>query len=133
MVIERSPGEDSVTGTLTKVRGDSEFMMFGALFTFEHRDGTHNLDSAKFFSRIVDAPAELENMRIESVILRIADASPGMKQSDLVNKVRDTMAAAPNGKPPSINKVRGLIDNLVEDGDLIAKVGEKNAKHYYIA
>lgn len=131
LLIERSPGEDAVTGMLTKVRGYSEHVHFGALFTYDHRDDTHDLSSAKFFCRVVDSEAELENMIIESVILREIQKSPGLNKGDLVKKVQSSMAAEAGGKAPNTNKVRGLIEHLEEDQELTTQKGERNAILYY--
>ena len=134
LLVERTPGEDKVAVLLTKVRGYVEHQLFGAMFTYQHREGTHDLESARFFSQAVDSAAVLENMYTETIIMRVLGEYDELNQTQLVTKVRDTIAAAtPRRKVPGANTVRGLIDQLAKDGDIAVRVGDKNAKYYAAA
>lgn len=130
-LVERKTGEDAITIIPTKVRGYCPHPAFGAYFTYQHREGTHDLLWAKFYSRTSADNAELENITIESVILRLLDREGPFNQKDLVNRVRDFMASRPGGKAPGINKIRGLLKELVDDGSIIGKLSSESSEVLY--
>lgn len=113
LLIERKEGEDDITMIPTKVRGYQPFPAIGAMFTYQHRANTYDLESARFFGV---APATTENKQNAEIVDTIFDTlgQRTMGQKDMVDEVRDTMAARPGGKAPGINKVRGLLKKLAE-------------------
>lgn len=130
LLVERIPGEDRITLIPTKVRGYLPYAAFGAHFTYKHKAGTLDLESARFYSRSVETKDDLENLTIEAVIRRVLDDEGPMNQKDLVDAVRDFMAAQPGGKAPGINKIRGLLKQMVDDGEVEEIDQGKNAKLY---
>lgn len=119
LMIERKEGEDKIAIVPTKVRGYREHDIIGANFTYEHKEGTKELVTARFFANEVMTVEEREIMSIESSIKSVLRQHGQMTQSELVTGVRDTMAAEPGGKAPGINKLRGTIKRLAEEGQLI--------------
>lgn len=115
LLIERKEGEDAVAVIPTKVRGFKEYNIFGAHFTYEHREGTKDLATARFYSLAVVSKEEREIEAIEETIKSILRGGRNIGQSELVNGVRDTLAAIPGGAAPGINKIRGILKAMVEE------------------
>jgi len=133
LLVERKPGEDSIAIVPTKVRGYQAFDVFGAYFTYEHRANTHDLETARFYSQKMETKEERELTAIrERIINEIKTNGDQMKQSELVQAVRDAMAAQPNGRAPGINKVRGTLKNMVSDGILVQTGNQRNGFQYQL-
>lgn len=133
IVVERKTGEDAVSIIPTKVRGYCPHAVFGAHFTYQHREGSHDLETARFYSRNVATGDDAENLAVEAVITRILRDEGPMNQKALVDRVRDFMAAKPGGKAPAINKVRGLLKELVDDGWIDTTEGDRTEILYAYA
>lgn len=121
LVVERKEGEDSVAIIPTKVRGYREHDIIGAQFVFSHIEGTKDLATARFYSTEVVQKETKRIMSVETVIRMILYREGSMVQKHLVDAVRDKMAAEPGGTAPGVNMVRGIITNMVNDGDLVAQ------------
>lgn len=128
--VDRKDGEDSVAISATKVRGYQAFTVFGAYFTYEHREGTHDLHSARFFAEAVETPEEQEIVRIKDAIRYELRQNGQMNQGDIVNAVRDSLAALPGGKAPGINKIRGIIKTMADAKELRESSGERKERVY---
>jgi len=127
LLVERPENKDDITITPTKIRGYGQFSELGAMFTYEHRPGTYDLQSAKFWG-ISPSTAERKDLDIiADVIHEILLAGP-MQTELLITAVRDDMASQPGGKAPGINRVRGLIKRLCDAGELrqSSASGKKN-------
>ena len=130
ILIERKGRDDSITITATKVRDYQKHEYFGALWTYEHfADVEGMLRTGRFYSKAVASGDEAINMAIMQVIKNELRGRGWMSGPDIVNLVRDTMAAKPGGKAPGINKVRGLLREMAENGQLIFR-GNARSKEY---
>lgn len=118
LLVERNGREDSVSVVATKVRDYQEFDTLGALWTFEHRPETKQLYAGRFFCKSVPTTDDMLNLSIKAHIKNFMRGGGAMDWHTIVDGVRDIMAAKPGGKAPGINKVRGLLKELVTDGDI---------------
>lgn len=124
LLVERRDGEDDITVYPTKVRGYRAFEFFGATFTYQHKEGTRDLQSVRFFSKQILTKAEREENELKAAILTEIMAKPGIEQKALVDAVRDSVAALTGKNPPGINKVRGTVTKMAAEG-AIRSQGEK--------
>lgn len=128
LLVERNGREDGIVVTPTKVRRYQDFENFGALWTFQHATGTKQLWSGRFFARQVETGEEAANNVIKREIREHLNARQ-MTQKDIVDSVRDSLAALPGGSAPGINKVRGLLTQLIEDGIVLELKIDKHKEY----
>jgi hypothetical protein len=128
LLVERKEGEDSIAIIPTKVRDFLAHSIIGAHFTYEHAPESRDLWQARFFSTATLNKEETAIAELRAVILDICKQQPGIAQKPLVDEVRDTIAASGNSAP-GVNKVRGTIKNMVDDGRL--RVTGKAGSHAY--
>lgn len=127
LLIERKGRDDSITVTATKVRDYQKQEYFGALWTYEHfQEYEGMLRTGRFWSKAVATGDEAINFAIMQVIKNELKGRGWMSGPDIVNLVRDRMAAKPGGKAPGINKVRGLLREMAENGQLMTSGKAKN-------
>lgn len=119
LLIERKEGEDAVAVIPTKVRGFKEYNIFGAHFTYDHRPGTKDLATARFYSLQVSSKEEREVEAIQGSI-KATLRGHSMSPSELVNSVRDALAAIPGGTAPGVNKIRGIAKAMADAKEIIA-------------
>lgn len=129
LLVERKEGDDAVTVIPTKVRGYREHDAFGALFTFEHQPGTKELAQARFYAERSLSAEQAATLKIANTITNVLIAHGAMSQKDLVSEVRDEIAGQPGGSAPAINKVRGIIKQMVKDGE-IEESGNRSERVY---
>lgn len=134
LIVERKENEDSIAVIPTKVRGYKIVDIIGAHFTYSHKEGTYDLESARFFSVATESAQDREARLIKNKIREVIDAAKkALKQNEIVDAVRDHMAA--QGMPvPGINKARGVLKMMVEDGEITEFSDEKtpsNRALYY--
>lgn len=134
LIVERKNGDDTITIIPTKVRDYKVVDLFGAKFTYQHKEGTRELETARFFAVSMETEAEREIRSIvDSAQRQIEDAGKALNQKDLTDAIRDHLAAT-QGKAPAINRVRGVLTAAVKDGRLRGFVGKKgaanNAQYY---
>lgn len=134
LLIERKENEDSVAVIPTKVRGYKSIDILGAFFTYTHVEGTKDLATARFFSIATETEAEKELRGIKDAIrAAIKESKKPMIQKGIVDATRDKIAAQ-NGSAPGINRVRGVLKMMVDDGELREFSDEKgpsNRAQYY--
>lgn len=121
LLIERKEGEDKIAVIPTKVRGYRQFDILGAMFTYQHKDDTTDLATARFWAEEALDPEEREMVSIQANVKSLLRTHGPMAQGDLVTEVRDILAAMPGGKAPGVNKARGIIKRMADDGVLFAK------------
>lgn len=129
LLVDRKTGDDSINIIPTKVRGYSQFDVIGALFTYEHKPGTKELQSARFWSKSVETSEQIINLAIKANIRQALKKLGLASGKEIVDDVRDYMAAQPGGKAPPVNKARGLLREMVEDGDVEATGGRKDRQY----
>lgn len=121
----------------TKVRGASIASAFGAEFTYTHKRGTKDLESARFWGFPIISQKDMENQEIAGaammVIERAKSQGEKLKQGDLVQRTADYMAANRDGKKPGRDRVRGVLDGMVTAGQLRTEKGRDNAVFYATA
>ena len=117
LLVDRKDGTDSIAIIPTKVRGPS-IDLFSAMFTYTHREGTSDLEQARFFSNAPESPEQKQENGIrDTVIFEIELAQRELReigQAELVQRVQDKLAV--NSRPPGKNRVRGIINEMVSDG-----------------
>lgn len=116
LIVERKNNEDAVAIIPTKVRGYKIIDILGAHFAYSHREGTYDLEEARFFSVATENEQDREKRAIiEAAQREIRERKSAVKQGELVNAVRDYLAATA-GKTPGVNKIRGVLKEAVQDG-----------------
>lgn len=130
--VERKPGTDSIAIIPTKVRDFLSFDILGAQFTYDHFEGTRDLERARFFSTVTQTPEETAEQALRAAILEEVKIAPGITTRDLVANVRDTLAADRNAKNVGVNTARGTIKKMVDDG-VLKCTGTSQAYRYYNA
>lgn len=117
LLVERKEGSDSVAVIPTKVRGFKEYDAIGARFAYEHKPGTKDLALARFFADAVMSVEEAVNLKIANTIKNVLIAG-ALNSKELVEEVRVAIAKEPGGKAPPIHKIRGIIKDLAEQGEI---------------
>ena len=84
--------------------------------------------AGRFYGRAAYTGEEAVNVAIK-VLIKQELRMKSYSGKDLVERVRDSMAAKPGGKAPGINKVRGLIREMVDNGELLEEGSTKDKKY----
>ncbi|MBK8772607.1 MAG: AAA family ATPase [Rhizobiales bacterium] len=130
LCVERNNREDAVIITATKVRDYQEFDTFGAIWTYQHVDGTKMLHTGRFWSRAVATSEESVNIAIMAHIKNeMRSVGNWMPAKDITDLVCERMAAKPGGKAPSIRKVKGLLREMAESGQIFKRGGTSNLEY----
>jgi hypothetical protein len=129
LLIERKGREDAILAVPTKTRDFHRFDFFGALWTFEHYADDDRLRTGRFWARSVATGEEAVNMAIMQVIKNEMRGHGWMGGPEIINLTRDTMAARPGGKPAGINKVRGLLRQMADDGQILTQGKARNVEY----
>lgn len=121
LALQVTRDDDMLSLEASKVRLN-EVDPFGALWTFEHKAGTHDLAAARFFR--ARATATDPNAAIRVAIIDALQAGP-LNQTQLIAEVK---AQEPKA---SRDRVLRVIDSLVSRGLVAEQAGlMKNAKLY---
>lgn len=117
----------------TKVRGASIASAFGAEFTYTHKRGTKDLESARFWGLPIVSRKDTENQAIAEAIktvLKRARDTEHMNQGDLIKDVAAYMEAILDGKKPGRDRIRGVLTEMEFAGQVATEVGDRGAKLY---
>lgn len=131
LLVAREKQEDQhVTIQPTKVRDAGLEKAFCAEFTYSHKVGLRELESAKFWGKAIMSANEAENLEIavaaKIVLQREKDE---MKQGDLVADTKAYMAEG--GKKTTDTKITGVIKSMAAGGFLLTRKGDaKNSTLY---
>ena len=68
LLVDRKLNDDSVNIIPTKVRGFRQFDIIGAIFTYDHKPGTKEMQAARFWSKSVETSEEVVNLAIKANI-----------------------------------------------------------------
>jgi len=122
LLVERKEGQDDIVIIPTKVRGYKQFDEIGGMFSYTHKDGTYDLESARFW-QVEARSKERKDLDIisDTIFDILRSAGPTLTET-LITGVRDDMASQPGGKAPGVNRVRGLIKRMVDHGELAQSV-----------
>jgi len=119
--IEREEHADTVQLKATKARG-ADVLPFGAVFTYEWREGTTELAKVKFFGLPVEDLAS--DQAIRRAILETVKATPKANKGDLAGAVKEWLPDV------GINRIRSAVDYLASEGKLTVAKGERGAYQY---
>lgn len=135
LLVNREKQDSRLTITPTKVRGASIASSFGAEFTYTHKPGTHDLATAKFFGVAIATAKEIENQEIANavtiVLNRLYNKGEPVDQKRLVEVTQSYIETDTEIKKPGRDKVRGIIEMMVDDGRIKTDRGDKNSLLYY--
>ncbi len=135
LLIEREEQAASVTIKATKVRG-ADIFPFGAMFTYEHKEGTDELARARFFGIEIEdltSDAAIRRVIVEALKASTSDRETpgvtfehqlyheGIKKGDLAGMVKEILPDV------GINRIRSTIDWMALDGKLAVQSGEGKA------
>ena len=133
LCVNREEGEDKVTLSPTKVRGAVISRTVTAEFTYQHKQGSRDLDVARFWGVETVSKSEKATGKVEAAILIVLRrAGKPIMQADLV-EATSAYIAANNMKKAGRDKIIGIIDEMVAANRLIEESGGKNAKLYHIS
>ena len=129
LLIERKGREDAIIAYPTKTRDFHRFDFFGALWSFEHLPDSDRMKWGRFWSRSVATGEEAVNIAISAQIKSELRGRDWTMQGDVVKLVQSSFAARPGGKAPGIHKIRGLLRELAEEGQILQR-GEGTKLEY---
>lgn len=121
--IQREPRSDAVRVECHKARG-AEVVPFGAMFTYETKPGTRELQEAMFYG--VAPEGGTNNIHIICAIKDVVKESPGIDKTRLKVTVQERLPEAGQ------NRISRLTDQLVGLGELERKVGRNGAHCHYL-
>jgi hypothetical protein len=129
--VDRLEGKDAISVVPVKVR-EYRIDPFGALFAYEHREGTYDLQTARFFSQSVDSPDEMRRTLVQDAILTVVlhSGTEGIERGELYDAVQGKMEGPLKMKSPGRNAIRGQLTVLCETG-MIDEVKE-GRRYIYI-
>lgn len=105
LLVEREPRAESVSVKATKARG-ADVAPFGAMWTFEHKETTKDLSTARFWSMQIED--NTSDKAIERVVIEIVTTNAGIAKTELATQVQKTLPAV------GVNRARGVIERLLE-------------------
>jgi AAA domain len=121
LLVEREPQSSTLGVQSTKTRG-VDVPPFGAQFTFEHKPGTTELGTARFFGLAVED--KVSEHAIEQAVIETVTAHPGINQTNLKQRVKPVL---PN---VSMRRISGVIDRLERQMRLMTHTGKRGSKLY---
>jgi len=122
LLVEREPGSDIITLQSTKTR-DVDVEPIGAMWTYTHKPGTNELETARFFGQRVagaETVADIEDAIFEA----LKKAGGSMNQSALVKTVKAA------GIQAGINRIRTVAERMAQMMRLKVKTGARGATIY---
>jgi hypothetical protein len=124
LFVEREETSGNITVKATKVRG-SDVLPYGALFTYEHRSGSTELESARFYGVEVDDSGSDRSIR--ETILQVVTESPRLNKTVLKEQVHKLLPAA------GLNRIGSQVELLASKRQIKHEEGTRGARLYVIA
>lgn len=121
LLVEREAGASLVSVKSTKTR-DVDVAPFGAQFSFEHKDGSKELQAARFFGVAVEDTTS--DQAIERAIIEAVTLHHPINQTKLANAVKDALPEIGN------NRIRQLANKMVSKKRLTSTSGAHGARLY---
>lgn len=109
VVVEREMGSNDVNLIATKVRG-ADFSRLSAMFTYQHREGTKELETARFYGQVTEQ-VTAEKAIDEAIIDIIAEHSR-INKTQLTDKAKEYASA-------TYHKVRNRLTELVRQHRIV--------------
>ena len=119
LLVQREEHAGVVEVKSTKTRG-VDVLPFGALFAFEHKEGTTELGRARFWG--VKVEDKSSDAAIAGEVLAAVGDEPGINKESLIGAVK---AALPE---VGVNRIRSRIDALASADDLSVAKGGKTGR-----
>jgi hypothetical protein len=125
LYVKREPNSDIITVKSEKTR-DTDVSDFGAFFTYKHRSGTNDLETARFYGLTVASSKETDQ-EIKEAILDVLKslAGAGISQNKLIIEVKKTSSSGEK-------RIELVIKQLVANGTIKCKPGPRNSNEYSI-
>jgi hypothetical protein len=124
LYVEREESSGNVTIRATKVRG-ADIEPFGALFTYEHKPGTTELQKARFYGIEIDDSGS--DSAIRETILQVVTSTPRLNKTSLKQQVHELLPDA------GLNRIGSQIDLLDSQRKIKHDEGQRGARLYVIA
>lgn len=120
LLVAREPGEPVVKIASTKTRG-IDVAPFSAIFTYDHRLGTSELETARFFG--VPMLDDRKPARARRAVLEAVDqAEEPLGRGVLIDQAKEI------DDDIGVKYYRQTIETMVHVGDLLETKGERNAR-----
>ena len=121
LFVDREPASDQITVIAEKAR-DASIPTFGAMFTYTHKSGCNDLETARFFG--IATTKGNTTADIQDVILEVLkDAGKPLSQTQVANAASGRLSGV------GINKIRGILNNMGFTGIVDMKT-KSNGKGY---
>lgn len=124
LLIEREPNSDVITVRAEKTR-DVEIPEFAAQFTYTHKPGCRDLETARFFG--VPTDKNTSDQAIEDEIL---DALSALQTGQTLSQLQLAKKAKANLADVGINRIKAVIGSLHLKGMIKMQVGKRGSNEY---
>lgn len=121
LLVEREESSDLITVKSTKTRG-VDVLPFGARFTFEHRPGTTELESARFFGMAVEDTHSTSAIE-RAIVETLADNRP-LSQKALKDTVKKLLPEV------GLNRIGSVANQMVSARRIKSTSGAHGARLY---
>lgn len=121
LLVEREPQSASLTLRSTKERG-LEVAPFGAMFTYEHKGGTKDLATAKFYGLAVEDTHS--DRAIAQAVRSVLTTHPLTPKTELCARVHGQLPKV------GINRIRAVVDRMEQQGTVKVTPGEGRTLRY---
>lgn len=118
--VDREPDSATITVRATKVRG-ADVPPFAAMFTYEWKEGTKDLDRARFWGTALQDDSS--PFAVKRSIVDLVRDLPGINKGDLTERIKEEYEKA------GVNMIRRYIGELVTAGKLVED-GQWKTKRY---
>jgi len=123
LLVEREEHAESAKMKSTKARGD-DVLPFGALWTYEHKSGTRELKTARFWGTPVEDV--LSDAAIDRVAVEILRGDGKLNQKELADQVKERLPDL------GVNRIKNRCNYLADQGTLLVEAGDHGAKLYSV-
>lgn len=120
LIVEREEHSNTITVKQGKCRG-AEVAPFSAMFTYEHKPGTKELLTARFYGVPADGGMGADELQEE--ILRWLVLNPGFSKTMAVDRIHEL-----TGDDAGRDQIRAALEHLIRAGKIQILRGQKNAK-----
>jgi len=123
LLVEREEQAETIQIKASKVRG-ADVLPFGALFTYEWREGTTDLATVRFYG--LDVEDLTSDAAIRRAVLETVGSSPGANKGAIVKEVKGSLPDV------GINRIRLQVDRLAIEGQIIPDPGKRTERCYHL-
>jgi RecA-family ATPase len=123
LLVEREPQSSTLDLQSTKTRG-VDVLPFKAQFTYEHKTGTTELATARFFGMAFED--KVSDRAIEQAVVKTVASHPRINQKTLRQQVKQNLPKVP------MHRINSAIHRLERQKKLTTQIGERGSKLYQI-